>query len=43
MIDGTTPSMFGFDSILAPAPKMQTAWDVSLNHMTMVAVAIPII
>jgi len=42
MIDGTTQSMFGFDGILAPAPTMGTAWDVSLNHMTMIAVAIPI-
>lgn len=40
MIDGTTQSMFGYDSILAPAPTMQTAWDVSLNHMTVVGVLI---
>jgi len=32
MINGTTPSMFGFGNTLVPAPVMQTAWEVSLNH-----------
>jgi hypothetical protein len=32
MIDGTTPSMFGFGNTLVPAPLMWAAWEVSLNH-----------